>query len=180
MFNPQDRRAGVQARALRMRKGGSAMRRSLRLTLRCLSVVAVLAAIPLLTSPGSAGSTPDRKSTRLNSSHTVIYTLSLHDALPIFRNAQVAPSHPSVSLRCRGACCDSSPHEPGLGWQHTRSEEHTSELQSHSDLHSFPTRRSSDLPQCAGRSVSPFGVSPLSRCLLRFLSSRARARLAAH
>src|SRR4029453_11341114 len=28
--------------------------------------------------------TKDRKSTRLNSSHTVIYTLSLHDALPIF------------------------------------------------------------------------------------------------
>src|SRR5215211_6969350 len=27
--------------------------------------------------------TRDRKSTRLNSSHTVIYTLSLHDALPI-------------------------------------------------------------------------------------------------
>src|SRR4030095_3409083 len=27
-----------------------------------------------------------------------------------------------------------------------RSEEHTSELQSHRDLHSFPTRRSSDLP----------------------------------
>src|SRR5215211_7336310 len=31
----------------------------------------------------SAGSTLDRKSTRLNSSHTEIYTLSLHDALPI-------------------------------------------------------------------------------------------------
>src|SRR5437773_2027124 len=29
------------------------------------------------------------------------------------------------------------------GWP--RSEEHTSELQSHHDLHSFPTRRSSDL-----------------------------------
>src|SRR5476649_1978948 len=29
-------------------------------------------------------SKPDRKSTRLNSSHTEIYTLSLHDALPIF------------------------------------------------------------------------------------------------
>src|SRR5882672_4530495 len=28
-----------------------------------------------------------------------------------------------------------------------RSEEHTSELQSHRDLHSFPTRRSSDLSQ---------------------------------
>src|SRR5947207_2043539 len=34
-----------------------------------------------------------------------------------------------------------------------RSEEHTSELQSHSDLHSFPTRRSSDLSP--GRSVKP-------------------------
>src|SRR5882672_2864362 len=31
-----------------------------------------------------------------------------------------------------------------------RSEEHTSELQSHSDLHSFPTRRSSDLLGEAG------------------------------
>src|SRR5579875_1509698 len=30
----------------------------------------------------------DRKSTRLNSSHTVIYTLSLHDALPIFLFAE--------------------------------------------------------------------------------------------
>src|SRR5919199_139363 len=30
-------------------------------------------------------------------------------------------------------------------WGRHRSEEHTSELQSHRDLHSFPTRRSSDL-----------------------------------
>src|SRR5579875_925308 len=30
-----------------------------------------------------------------------------------------------------------------------RSEEHTSELQSHRDLHSFPTRRSSDLIEAA-------------------------------
>src|SRR5476649_1177737 len=29
-------------------------------------------------------SSSDRKSTRLNSSHTEIYTLSLHDALPIY------------------------------------------------------------------------------------------------
>src|SRR5260221_370367 len=37
-----------------------------------------------------------------------------------------------------------------------RSEEHTSELQSHRDLHSFPTRRSSDLPlleSMVGRSM---------------------------
>src|SRR6266540_3647634 len=33
----------------------------------------------------------------------------------------------------------------------TRSEEHTSELQSHRDLHSFPTRRSSDLEGEDGR-----------------------------
>src|SRR6476646_6615314 len=32
---------------------------------------------------GSWPPSPDRKSTRLNSSHTEIYTLSLHDALPI-------------------------------------------------------------------------------------------------
>src|SRR4030095_9233875 len=32
---------------------------------------------------GTAAKFLDRKSTRLNSSHTEIYTLSLHDALPI-------------------------------------------------------------------------------------------------
>src|ERR1035437_8367754 len=38
-----------------------------------------------------------------------------------------------------------------LGYKYTmmvRSEEHTSELQTHRDLHSFPTRRSSDLGCC--------------------------------
>src|SRR5438132_267942 len=39
----------------------------------------------------------------------------------------------------------------------SRSEEHTSELQSHSDLHSFPTRRSSDL-NCA-RATSSQSIS---------------------
>src|SRR5882672_7281487 len=38
----------------------------------------------------------DRKSTRLNSSHTVIYTLSLHDALPISTEFRL------VSGRVRG------------------------------------------------------------------------------
>src|SRR5947207_99413 len=36
---------------------------------------------------------PDRKSTRLNSSHTVIYNLSLHDALPISRQQGSTRSH---------------------------------------------------------------------------------------
>src|SRR5882672_7551568 len=36
----------------------------------------------------STRSRTDRKSTRLNSSHTVIYTLSLHDSLPISGRTQ--------------------------------------------------------------------------------------------
>src|SRR3972149_6792185 len=89
----------------------------------------------------------DRKSTRLNSSHsqisyavfcskktaarvggfffndtatTEIYTLSLHDALPIYRRRLPFPMK-ATGLHCR--------HDD-LG----RSEEHTSELQSQSNL----------------------------------------------
>src|SRR5476649_441670 len=89
--------------------------------------------------------TADRKSTRLNSSHTVIYTLSLHDALPISASASLAASRPTRTASSphprptRLSCANISMNGNG------RSEEHTSELQSHSDLHSFPTRRSSDL-----------------------------------
>src|SRR5476649_707113 len=92
---------------------------------------------------------PDRKSTRLNSSHTEIYTLSLHDALPISLKRPSAPRTsgcvtPSCSAitRADGASIDRARSLP-------RSEEHTSELQSHRDLHSFPTRRSSDLAEAA-------------------------------
>src|ERR671927_64720 len=89
--------------------------------------------------------TPDRKSTRLNSSHTEIYTLSLHDALPISHTVRSKVikrdplswhgSSPTWARRGRALRPQDDP----------RSEEHTSELQSHRDLHSFPTRRSSDL-----------------------------------
>src|SRR5476649_1583510 len=87
----------------------------------------------------------DRKSTRLNSSHTVIYTLSLHDALPISfeRNElrwvimRFMTDNNSIA---HTIMIGSNGNNAGI-----RSEEHTSELQSHSDLHSFPTRRSSDL-----------------------------------
>src|SRR5476649_2915383 len=88
---------------------------------------------------------PDRKSTRLNSSHTVIYTLSLHDALPISPRFSITTAWPSSrpsGIASGRAVMSANP--PG-GNATTRSEEHTSELQSHSDLHSFPTRRSSDL-----------------------------------
>src|SRR5215211_4583759 len=87
----------------------------------------------------------DRKSTRLNSSHTVIYTLSLHDALPISSLAFNLPAH--LFRHDQPATGNRRGRHLGTRKLHTslRSEEHTSELQSHSDLHSFPTRRSSDL-----------------------------------
>src|SRR5882672_9617094 len=48
----------------------------------------------------------DRKSTRLNSSHTEIYTLSLHDALPIWRRTRGrgGPRCPGKD-RVRGTAC---------------------------------------------------------------------------
>src|SRR5947207_2113807 len=143
----------------------------------------------------------DRKSTRLNSSHTVISyavfclnytstaslsTLSLHDALPILVRVDTRqgglPPLPDGDVRIvpGEVILLQRDHigRPGLDEaadlgevrapeidvpaQHLdlRSEEHTSELQSHSDLvcrlllelylhrlalYSFPTRRSSDL-----------------------------------
>src|ERR671926_229695 len=87
----------------------------------------------------------DRKSTRLNSSHTEIYTLSLHDALPIsdgvdeVLRAQQQRELAEVHLGDEDLVV--APEDVA----EVRSEEHTSELQSHRDLHSFPTRRSSDL-----------------------------------
>src|SRR5476649_1204642 len=87
----------------------------------------------------------DRKSTRLNSSHTVIYTLSLHDALPIYSASRMSltTGKPKNGIPPRSFSASKAPVPNSCSrW---RSEEHTSELQSHSDLHSFPTRRSSDL-----------------------------------
>src|SRR5882672_8268858 len=95
-----------------------------------------------------SASARDRKSTRLNSSHTVIYTLSLHDALPIYARDDVERDQALGALVVavdREGDADAMEDQVGFG---ARSEEHTSELQSHRDLHSFPTRRSSDL--CAG------------------------------
>src|SRR5215211_1864199 len=97
----------------------------------------------------------DRKSTRLNSSHTEIYTLSLHDALPISRRPVPARRRAGV-LGPRRAGVEPRPRPDGAqAGRGARSEEHTSELQSHRDLHSFPTRRSSDL--AASRSCSAEG-----------------------
>src|SRR5206468_12272561 len=62
---------------------------------------------------------------------TEIYTLSLHDALPILIEGVVprgAGVHPAADA------LDVALHEPARAGRGTRSEEHTSELQSRSDL----------------------------------------------
>src|SRR5260221_2164617 len=62
---------------------------------------------------------------------TEIYTLSLHDALPISRRTSArenVPRRPGSSPFAR------RPRRPGRARRCRRSEEHTSELQSHSDL----------------------------------------------
>src|ERR687894_381613 len=87
----------------------------------------------------------DRKSTRLNSSHTEIYTLSLHDALPICDAVAVALLVVPVTAAAAELPAHAGHARQAPAAQLQRSEEHTSELQSHRDLHSFPTRRSSDL-----------------------------------
>src|ERR1044072_7013111 len=87
----------------------------------------------------------DRKSTRLNSSHTEISTLSLHDALPILSSPRsVSSTGETHHEPSRDGDDDREPVRGALK-VHGRSEEHTPELQSHRDLHSFPPRRSSDL-----------------------------------
>src|SRR5476649_545749 len=97
----------------------------------------------------------DRKSTRLNSSHTVIYTLSLHDALPISRRKRGHTGRLDAAIE--GLMVGGEPLVMrAIAWPvDVRSEEHTSELQSHRDLHSFPTRRSSDLAAKTGSHWSP-------------------------
>src|SRR5438034_676662 len=130
------------------------------------------------TPTGDAPIMTDRKSTRLNSSHTVISTLSLHDALPISNFNRIDQFESSASSRGYSASISyrgqlrklqlivhytlartldsastmtsrpANNYDANADWgraDYDRSEEHTSELQSHSDLHSFPTRRSSDL-----------------------------------
>src|SRR5476649_1471213 len=87
----------------------------------------------------------DRKSTRLNSSHTVIYTLSLHDALPIFVLLSALRKFCTNWLSPGARGVEGVAESDEVSEAADRSEEHTSELQSHRDLHSFPTRRSSDL-----------------------------------
>src|ERR671917_441040 len=105
----------------------------------------VHAASPSSAALSRSSASADRKSTRLNSSHTEIYTLSLHDALPI-SSASSSDTRTAWLIRYAvGSRCIAKLRGAVALFRFGRSEEHTSELQSHRDLHSFPTRRSSDL-----------------------------------
>src|ERR1041385_4327963 len=94
-------------------------------------------------------SVSDRKSTRLNSSHGYIFTLSLHDALPILQLSRLAwpAAFVAVAAMTFGYVREIRPRPASE--IRIRSEEHTSELQSRLHLHSFPPRRSSDLATVA-------------------------------
>src|SRR5476649_2006705 len=96
----------------------------------------------------------DRKSTRLNSSHTEIYTLSLHDALPIWMSCCTRPWRSWFAQLKSAKDKSGHLHARDCRAYDSRSEEHTSELQSHRDLHSFPTRRSSDLDELLHATVA--------------------------
>src|SRR3712207_7467380 len=65
---------------------------------------------------------------------TEIYTLSLHDALPIFvtgaPSGARAMARPGASTSCRRTAPVSKPHVTAVTVRFSRSEEHTSELQS--------------------------------------------------
>src|SRR5882672_9038163 len=52
----------------------------------------------------------DRKSTRLNSSHTEIYTLSLHDALPIYKTALVTGTSRGIGRTTASALAEAGAH----------------------------------------------------------------------
>src|SRR5260370_15763225 len=69
---------------------------------------------------------------------TEIYTLSLHDALPIFMprvwRSSGSPSKTASSFETRRGCASSSKTTRSNTQCYSRSEEHTSELQSHLNL----------------------------------------------
>src|SRR2546430_12680858 len=69
---------------------------------------------------------------------TEIYTLSLHDALPISRDVEqeigAVPRGPTGEVRARRLEADRDREANRAGGGGTRSEEHTSELQSQSNI----------------------------------------------
>src|SRR5260221_456894 len=76
----------------------------------------------------------------------VTFTLGLGSPLAVvLPNSSARRLMTGLLLAGSGSLVAISPLGKLSGAHINRSEEHTSELQSHRDLHSFPTRRSSDL-----------------------------------
>src|ERR1044072_7952951 len=95
-------------------------------------------------SPFTSPAALDRKSTRLNSRHTEISSLPLHDALRIAEHDVAFARKISTwigEISADDEIVDAIPVHVARG---ARSEEHTTELPSHRDLLSSPPRRSSD------------------------------------
>src|SRR2546427_5621380 len=65
---------------------------------------------------------------------TEIYTLSLHDALPICFGRAQRPRYSAISDTAAGTACTQRILRLAVAAPYTRSEEHTSELQSQSNL----------------------------------------------
>src|SRR5256885_14723579 len=81
---------------------------------------------------------------------TEIYTLSLHDALPIWRYSTRGSSKPIGSAPARRCPCFTMP----------RSEEHTSELQSPCNLVCRLLLEKKKTKPCTLHSHSPFAFAP--------------------
>src|ERR1044072_7761128 len=107
----------------------------------------------------------DRERTRLNSSHTEIYTLSLHDPLPTSLDEESPVDRVILSLVNLSDVPANRPDREIHERKDDRSGEDTSELQSHRDLHSFPTRPSSHLARrgVSGGPCHPFARESLGR-----------------
>src|SRR5579875_2710954 len=92
-------------------------------------------------------------------------TWSGSTSTPVKSPSSPAVTHPSTNPSCRS--CWPTTWPPAAATARVRSEEHTSELQSHRDLHSFPTRRSSDLGKVAklAGGDAPFYEPELSQLL---------------
>src|SRR5438034_11357630 len=75
-----------------------------------------------------------------NTPTTEIYTLSLHDALPILKTVLITGANKGIGrevarqLAIKGLHAFVGARNAKAGCKAARSEEHTSELQSHSDL----------------------------------------------
>src|ERR1044072_1502708 len=77
--------------------------------------------------------------------HTYIYTRSLHDALPILSMKSTTMMPPRSRSRSWRTISSAASRLLRVTVSSRRSEEHTYDVQAHLYLHSFPTRRSSDL-----------------------------------